>query len=175
MDQGLTIVNTTRKWYESDPFILACQAAQVFYLDDPKFGDGWKVVQKLTNRNIYDIPTVVEGDNEQYDQGINVDVYQERECASGNMTLVEDSLMLRRDDATIAIDELYVELDASLFVNDNLPVEEHDTSSDDEEELCSNYDTDSEHSVESENEQPSSSENDTESDDDMLEFYIYLL
>jgi hypothetical protein len=51
----------------------------------------------------------------------------------------EDSLMLRRDDATIAIDELYVQLDASLFVNDNLPVEEHDTSSDDEEELCSSF------------------------------------
>jgi len=37
-------VNTDRKWYESDSFILACQAVQVFYLDDPKLGGNWKVV-----------------------------------------------------------------------------------------------------------------------------------
>jgi hypothetical protein len=42
-EQGFTIVNTSRKWYESDPFILACQAAQVFYLNDPKLGGSWKV------------------------------------------------------------------------------------------------------------------------------------
>jgi hypothetical protein len=41
-DQGFTSVNTGRKWYEFDPFILACQAVQVFYLDDPKLGGNWK-------------------------------------------------------------------------------------------------------------------------------------
>jgi hypothetical protein len=51
-DQGFTSVNTSRKWYESNSFILACQASQVFYLDDPKLDGNWKVVQKLINRNI---------------------------------------------------------------------------------------------------------------------------
>jgi hypothetical protein len=57
-------VNTGRKWYESNPFILACQTVQVFYLDDLKLGGNWKVVQRMISRNIYDISTVQEGDNE---------------------------------------------------------------------------------------------------------------
>jgi hypothetical protein len=54
-------VNTSRLWYEYDPFILACQASQVFYLNDTKFGSSWKVVQIMSHRNIYDIPIVSEG------------------------------------------------------------------------------------------------------------------
>jgi hypothetical protein len=42
-EQGFTIVNTSRKWYESDPFILACQVAQVFYMNNPKLDGSWKV------------------------------------------------------------------------------------------------------------------------------------
>jgi hypothetical protein len=32
------IVNISRKWYKFDPFILAYQVSQVFYLDDLKLG-----------------------------------------------------------------------------------------------------------------------------------------
>jgi len=53
-------VNTSHKWYESKPVILACQVAQVFYL---KLSDSWKVAQTVTNRNIYYILTIVDGDN----------------------------------------------------------------------------------------------------------------
>lgn len=176
MDQGFTIVNTSRKWCESDPFILACQASQVFYLDDPKLGGNWKVVQKWINRDIYDIPTVQKGDNTEDDQRLSDDVYQEGECVGGNMVFVDEanveaSTQLRRDDATIAIDELYIQLDASMFANDNLPDEDHDTNFDEEEELCSDNDIDSEHEEDSEHEQSSSSNSDTdseyESDDEM--------
>ncbi|KAL2542739.1 Uncharacterized protein Adt_03717 [Abeliophyllum distichum] len=31
-------------------------AKQVFYVNDPKAGGGWKVVQKMDHRNIYNIP-----------------------------------------------------------------------------------------------------------------------
>jgi hypothetical protein len=34
-EKGFTIVNTSHKWYASNPFILACQVAQVFYLSHP--------------------------------------------------------------------------------------------------------------------------------------------
>jgi hypothetical protein len=47
----------------------------VFHLDDPKLSGNWKVVQKRINKNIYDIPTVQEGDNEEDDQGIKDDAY----------------------------------------------------------------------------------------------------
>ncbi|XP_062147815.1 uncharacterized protein LOC133856781 [Alnus glutinosa] len=90
-DQGFTSVNTGRKCYESDPFILACQAVQVFYLDDPKLDSNWKVVQMMINRNIYDIPTIQEGDKEEDDQGIRDDAYQEDECVGGNVVHVEDT------------------------------------------------------------------------------------
>jgi hypothetical protein len=164
MDNGFTIVNTSRKWYESDPFILATQAVQVFYLNDPKLGDSWKVVQKLTNRNIYDVPAIVERDD---DQGMSVDVYRERVCDGGNIAIVEYSTKLCRDDPTIPIDELYVQLDPKLFVGNNPLIEECDTNSDEDEELSSNNDTDSEHVDDSDYEDSSSSDSDTEYDDDM--------
>ena len=51
-DEYFTSVNTSRILYESNPFILACQASHVFYLNDPKFGSSWKVVQNINHRNI---------------------------------------------------------------------------------------------------------------------------
>ncbi|XP_062147797.1 uncharacterized protein LOC133856763 [Alnus glutinosa] len=138
MENGFTIVNTSR--------------------------DSWKVVQKLTNRNIYDIPAIVERDD---DQGMNADVYQERVCDGGNIAIVEDSTILCRDDPTIPIDELYVQLDPNLFVGNNPLIEEYDTNFDEEEELSSNNDTDSEHVDDYDHEDSSSSDSDAEYDDDM--------
>jgi hypothetical protein len=40
--------------------------------------------------------------------------------------------MVRRGDGTMAIDELYVQFDGSMFIDDNLWIEEHDTKSADE-------------------------------------------
>jgi hypothetical protein len=167
MEQGFTFVNTSRKWCESDPFILACQASQVFYLDDPKLGGNWKVVQKSINRDIYDIPTMHNGNNAEDDEGRSDDVYQEGECVGGNMVHVDEanveaSTQLRRDDVTIAIDELYIQLDASIFANDNFPDEDHeidlDEEKEEEEDLCSDND------IDSEDEHSSSSNNDTDSE-----------
>ncbi|XP_004305751.1 PREDICTED: uncharacterized protein LOC101310148 [Fragaria vesca subsp. vesca] len=58
MDHGLLSVNTNTSWYENDPFILATQAKQVFYLDDPNGGAGWKVVNVMSHRNIYSAATL---------------------------------------------------------------------------------------------------------------------
>ena len=65
-------MNTSRTWYEYDPFILACQASQVFYLNDTKLGRSWKVVQNMSHRNIYDIPILPEGENEEDDEDNSV-------------------------------------------------------------------------------------------------------
>ena len=42
-DKHFTSVNTSHTWYHSEPFILACQASQVFYLNDTKLAavDKW--------------------------------------------------------------------------------------------------------------------------------------
>jgi hypothetical protein len=131
-------VNTGRKWYESNHFILAFQAVQVFYLDDPKLGGNWKVLQRMINRNIYNIPTIQEGDNEEDDQGIRDDADQEDECVGGNVVHVEDT----NNEESIAIDRLYVQLDGLEFINDNMLNEDHGTNSDDDEEFSSHDDTD---------------------------------
>ncbi|CAL8988565.1 unnamed protein product [Prunus brigantina] len=46
IDNGLLSVNINRTWYDDDPYILANMATQIVYLDDPKAGNGWKVVRR---------------------------------------------------------------------------------------------------------------------------------
>ena len=54
-DYHLTSINVTRTWYIEDPFVLASQARQVMYIDDLKLGKGWKVVEKVQHRGVWDI------------------------------------------------------------------------------------------------------------------------
>ncbi|BBG96738.1 hypothetical protein Prudu_005627 [Prunus dulcis] len=56
IDHGLLSVNINRTWYDDNPYILANMATQIVYLDDPKAGSNWKVVQKMDHRNVYAIP-----------------------------------------------------------------------------------------------------------------------
>ena len=83
----------------------------MLYLNDHKLDCFRKVVHALTNINTYYNPTVVGGDNENDDQGINNTIYQERKCVGGNIAIVENSTILCRDDSIIAIDELYMLID----------------------------------------------------------------
>ncbi|BBH03182.1 hypothetical protein Prudu_013971 [Prunus dulcis] len=64
IDHGVLSVNINRTWYDDDPYILANMASQIVYLDDPKAGRGWKVVQKMDHRNVYDIPELDPSDND---------------------------------------------------------------------------------------------------------------
>ena len=51
-DHNFTSIQVSSTWYKNDPFILATQAQQVFYLDDYKNGPNWKVVQKVNHRHV---------------------------------------------------------------------------------------------------------------------------
>ncbi|KAL6215219.1 hypothetical protein ACLB2K_014650 [Fragaria x ananassa] len=62
LDRDLLLVDSNSVWYENEPFILATMAKQVFYLDDPAMGDGWKMVQVMSHRNIWSAATL-EGDD----------------------------------------------------------------------------------------------------------------
>ncbi|CAL2228655.1 unnamed protein product [Prunus armeniaca] len=53
-----------RTWYDDDPYILANMATQIVYLDDPKAGSGWNVVQKMDHGNVYAIPELDPTDND---------------------------------------------------------------------------------------------------------------
>ncbi|KAH6792810.1 hypothetical protein C2S52_003287 [Perilla frutescens var. hirtella] len=50
-----TCIDISKTWYDDDPFILATQAQQVYYLDDIKRGGYWKVVEKVQHRGIYEV------------------------------------------------------------------------------------------------------------------------
>ncbi|XP_021814669.1 uncharacterized protein LOC110757382 [Prunus avium] len=64
IDHGLLSVNINITWYDDDPYILANMATQIVYLNDPKAGSGWKVVQKMDQRNVYAIPELDPTDND---------------------------------------------------------------------------------------------------------------
>ena len=59
-DSHCTSIDVTSRWYKNDHFILPSQAKQVFYLDDTKFGETWKVVQWVKHREMYDVAEVIE-------------------------------------------------------------------------------------------------------------------
>ncbi|CAM8925831.1 unnamed protein product [Rhodiola kirilowii] len=52
-DYGLLSVDTFTSWYEDWPYCLATTARQVFYLDDLKAGEPWKVVNVVSHRGTY--------------------------------------------------------------------------------------------------------------------------
>ena len=63
-------------WYRNDPFILASQAQQVFYVNDPKFGSNWKIVEKSHHRHIWDVlemESLEMGGNEEGDISNNIE------------------------------------------------------------------------------------------------------
>ncbi|PON91048.1 LOW QUALITY PROTEIN: hypothetical protein TorRG33x02_130790 [Trema orientale] len=53
---NITSVCIDAEWYKNDPFILASQAQQMFYVDDILNGPRWKFVKHFRHRNIWDIP-----------------------------------------------------------------------------------------------------------------------
>ncbi|CAL8137305.1 unnamed protein product [Prunus armeniaca] len=64
IDHGLLSLNINRTWYDDNPYILANMATQIVYLDDPKAGSGWKVVQKMDHWNVYAILELDPTDND---------------------------------------------------------------------------------------------------------------
>lgn len=52
-DHGLESLDTSQSWYEDTPYCLASIARQVFYIDDPKFDDNWKVVNVVSQRGTF--------------------------------------------------------------------------------------------------------------------------
>ena len=63
LDRGLISVDSNSVWYENELFIFATMAKQVFYLNNPAMGEGWKVVQVMSHRNIWSAATLG-GDDE---------------------------------------------------------------------------------------------------------------
>ena len=107
----------------------------------------------MTHRNMYDIPTGIEKVHEENEDDGDV-VYQESECIGVNATVQqendENSTLLHRDGVPaidlgdlILLDDVYLQLDESMFINDDFSNEEWDTDSNNEEETYSHDDVSS--------------------------------
>ncbi|KAL6124683.1 hypothetical protein ACLB2K_077195 [Fragaria x ananassa] len=77
MDHGLLSVNTCTSWCENQLFIVATMTKLVFYLDDPKEGGGWKVVNLMSHRGIYTATTLEMGIANRDIENVTLEPYQE--------------------------------------------------------------------------------------------------
>ncbi|KAM6571366.1 hypothetical protein CsatA_015446 [Cannabis sativa] len=76
----ITSINVSGVWYKDDPYILASQAKQVFYLDDLLRGKNWKIVENVNHRQIWDI----------VDDDANVETDLVHDTNSSNFVLTVD-------------------------------------------------------------------------------------
>ncbi|XP_062094257.1 uncharacterized protein LOC133800316 [Humulus lupulus] len=111
VDHNLTFINTSTNWFPDEPFILATQAQQVFYLLDMKRGLNWRIVQKVNHRSIYDIPEISHVE----DDFLNNDVFQEDHSFQlppfqPTEDLIESSSLVRRDVAPLTLSSEFVQM-----------------------------------------------------------------
>ena len=64
---GRTLVNVTCSLKSNEPFVLACQAEQVFYVKNIK-NSQWHFVIKIESRNYYNMLSLEEENYEDDDQ-----------------------------------------------------------------------------------------------------------
>ncbi|CAL9001938.1 unnamed protein product [Prunus brigantina] len=141
-DYHLTSLNITNVWYKDDPYVPAKQAQQIFYLDDPKLGSGWKVIQKIRHRHVWDVPENEAAHEVEtiYDEGIDQDGDDIVITSRDENDLPSTSL--RRDDAEPEIVEEEISLEP-IEVDD---YEEDFTDDDPIEEQLSGDESNSVHS-----------------------------
>ena len=59
---NITSISTRDDWWRNQQYILATQARQVFYLEDPSRSHHWRVVQDVNHRKIWDKDIIVDAD-----------------------------------------------------------------------------------------------------------------
>ena len=57
---NITSIYANVDWEKDDPFILTTQARQVLYTEDLLNGPSWRVVHFWEQRNVWDLPQVIE-------------------------------------------------------------------------------------------------------------------
>ncbi|KAL5827076.1 hypothetical protein ACOSQ4_018873 [Xanthoceras sorbifolium] len=137
------------------PYILAIQAKQVFYVDDPKLGLNWKVIEEMHHRGLWDIQEkdVVEV---QYEHVF----YQQNESCDTVLKVQHDNLesqLFHRDDVNADVIQdpsLHEEMMVTTQNMDHYICDENeedetieDYCSDETNELQSEDDSDLDHNI----------------------------
>ncbi|XP_060959205.1 uncharacterized protein LOC133030469 [Cannabis sativa] len=95
-ENNITSINTRGHWYQDEPYILANQAKQVFYLEDPLRGRDWKVVEDISHRQIWDIT-----DNE---DETDVDVVSDSNSANFVLTVDLGELIMQSNEPPVIVE-----------------------------------------------------------------------
>ncbi|XP_026384960.1 uncharacterized protein LOC113280563 [Papaver somniferum] len=138
-DYSLTCINTNRIWYKSDPFVLASQSQQVFYLDDYKHGANWKVVHKMHHRHIWDVPEMDINEVQPETETTIDEAYHHNKEAPLLLSAVQED----DNEATVLYRDADVELeiiDADLVLAED--VIDDDEDEEEEDETLFNYNND---------------------------------
>ncbi|KAL3619539.1 hypothetical protein CASFOL_036600 [Castilleja foliolosa] len=100
LDYGnIVSVRVDGKWYEEDSYILADQARQVFYINDPKLGKNWRVVIPVSHRHVYDVSEMADEDIDADDVlSVENGVYQENVTNDPLEVGLGEIELLRRND-----------------------------------------------------------------------------
>ncbi|KAL3839108.1 hypothetical protein ACJIZ3_023699 [Penstemon smallii] len=90
-DKHFVTIDVRSRWYQDDPFVLPNQVHQVFYINDTKLGNNWRIVQRVHHRHLWDLSEKdieVESISDD-EQGAHIDAFQRYE-SSGAATIVEN-------------------------------------------------------------------------------------
>ncbi|KAI3913136.1 hypothetical protein MKW98_007152 [Papaver atlanticum] len=63
-ENNLVNICVSSKWYDDDPFVLANEAIQVFYVDDQKWRPSWRLVQGVQARVLLNTTPIHNSKNE---------------------------------------------------------------------------------------------------------------
>lgn len=110
-DYHLTSVNSMNLWYKDDPYVLAKQAQQIFFLDDPSLGHGWKVIQKIPHRHVWDVPEneVAHEAETLYDDGVDQTAHISVRHAPEDNDLLSPSLRREYVEPEIVVEDINFE------------------------------------------------------------------
>lgn len=156
----LTTIDVRSRWYQNDPFVLPSQVQQVFYVNDTKLGEHWKVVERFQRRGIWNVPELEDVDPDANELPIPNDVFQQDETTEIVQISIADSISntLRRTDIAPDIIPSQVVLQSSTSVHvegpnrDDFICDDNDQHSndpsDDEDEFHSHSNSDTDDDIE---------------------------
>lgn len=126
-DKFFQVVDFKKQWYQNEPYVLAIQASQVFYVQDTESRGDLHVVQNVDHRHIWDAGMFNTNDlDPNNDSNENGNVYQQNECTNIVIDVDElDCSQLNRDDEHDEIVEIQAtghsemrDLDVHDFIDD---------------------------------------------------------
>lgn len=153
-DNFFISVDVRRNWYSDDPYILAIQESQVFYVPDTVKSKGdWYIVQSVEHRQTWESTFFSSlGEESSSDKhGEEGNVYQQNECSTEIIDIEEleaSQLTQENEDPKILeiqhrISSRLGKVDGDEFINDE-DVEDNldlDTDQDIDEQFCSGSNT----------------------------------